>query len=98
LVFCLLLGFAGIGLLGGGTRSLLFELGRRLLSVVFGVAGVFTEAVYDSIVSLTVISRVLSRKFIVETGSLGIVLVLLAIAIVLLKHLISNYHRAGATE
>ena len=97
-VFCVLLAVAGIGLLGGATRAVVFDLGRRLFGMVLSVAGVFWEAVYDSIVSLTVISRVLSRKFIIETGSLGIVLVLLAVAIVLLKRLISDYHRAGATE
>ena len=96
--FCVLLAVAGIGLLGGATRAVVFDLGRRLFGMVLSVAGVLWEAVYDSIVSLTVISRVLSRKFIIETGSLGIVLVLLAVAIVLLKRLISDYHRAGATE
>jgi hypothetical protein len=40
----------------------------------------------------------LSRKLIVETGSLIPLLVLLGVAILILSRLISDYHRTGATE
>jgi len=45
-----------------------------------------------------VISRVLGRKFIVETGNVTVAIVLLALGVLLLSRLISNYHRAGTIE
>jgi hypothetical protein len=45
-----------------------------------------------------VIVRVLSRKVIVESGSLGALLFFLALAILVLSRLLSKYHRPGATE
>jgi predicted anti-sigma-YlaC factor YlaD len=98
LAFCLLLAVTGFGLLGGATREIAFSVVRRVAWAMVGVAGFFWNAVYDSIVSIAVISRVLSRKFIVETGSLGVVVVLLALAVILLSRLISGYHRTGATD
>jgi hypothetical protein len=40
----------------------------------------------------------LSRKLILETGSLIPLIVLLVLAILVLSRLISDYHRTGATE
>lgn len=96
LVFCLILALSGIALLGS-TRTVVLDLGRKIFGMIFGVIGILWNALYDSILSLTVISRVLSRKFIIETGGAGIVLALFALAVILLKRLISDYHRTGAT-
>jgi predicted anti-sigma-YlaC factor YlaD len=98
LVFCVILALAGMGLIGSATRALALNLGQRLVGTIVGVVGFCWNAVYDSIASIAVISRVLSRKFIVETGSFGLVLVLLALAVILLSRLIAGYHRTGATE
>ncbi len=98
LVFCLILALSGISLIGSATRELALNLGQKLFGTIVGVVGFVWNAVYDSIASIAVISRVLSRKFIVGTGSLGLVLVLLALAVILLTRLISSYHRTGATE
>jgi len=98
LVFCVILAVTGVGLLGGATREVVGNVGRKVTGTIFGVFGFFWNAVYDSIASVAVISRVISRKFIVETGGLGFVLVLLALAVFLLSRLISGYHRTGATE
>ena len=98
LVFCLILAVTGFGLLGGATRAVALTVVRRVAGAIVGVVGFFWNAVYDSIVSITVISRVLSRKFIVETGNSEAVLVLLALAVILLSRLISGYHRTGATD
>jgi len=98
LVFCLFLAVTGFGLLGSATREVAFSVVRRVAGAIVGVVGFFWNAVYDSIVSIAIIFRVLSRKFIVETGSSGFVLVLLALAVILLSRLISGYHRTGATD
>jgi predicted anti-sigma-YlaC factor YlaD len=97
-IFCLILAFAGFALIGGTTRQLAVSLGRRLVGKIFGVIDLAWNALYDSIASLAVISRVLSRKFIFETGNLGVALLLLALAVLLLSRLISSYHRTGTTE
>lgn len=98
LVFCAILAVTGVGLLGSATREVVVNVGRKVTGTILGLFGFFWNAVYDSIASVAVISKVLSRKFIVETGGLGLVLVLLALAVFLLSRLISGYHRTGATE
>ncbi len=55
-------------------------------------------AFYDTVAGLVVIVRVLSRKIIVESGSAGGLIVVLAVAVLILSRLISGYHRTGATE
>jgi hypothetical protein len=69
-----------------------------LAGKVFGAAGFLWTAFYDAAVSVTVISRVVSRKVFFESGNFGVLLVLLALAVLLLSRLISNYHRTGAIE
>jgi len=69
-----------------------------LAAKVFGAAGFLWTAFYDAAASVTVISRVVSRKVFFESGNFGVLLVLLALAVLLLSRLISNYHRAGAIE
>lgn len=95
---CLLLALAGFALLGAAARDAIFMIAEKFVSTFFGVAGFISTAVYDTVAGLAVIFRVLSRKIIVESGSLGPVLVLLAIAILILSRLIHNYHRTSATE
>ena len=95
---CLLLALGGFALLGAAARDAIFMIAEKFVSTFFGVAGFISTAVYDTVAGLAVIFRVLSRKIIVESGSLGPVLVLLAVAIVILSRLIHNYHRTSATE
>jgi len=68
------------------------------VTTVFGLASLVASAVYDTAAGLVVIFRVVSRKMIIETGSLWPMLVLLAFGVLILSRLISNYHRSGATE
>ena len=98
LTFCLILAVAGFALIGATTRQLTFNVIRRLVAKVVGLIDFGWNTLYDSIVSVAVVSRVLSRKFIVETGKLGLVVLLLALAVLLLSRLISSYHRTGAIE
>jgi anti-sigma factor RsiW len=95
---CVMLALVAFALLGTAARNSVVSVGRILAGRFFGAASFLWTAFYDAAASVTVISRVLSRKFVVESGRLGLLLVLLALAVVLLSRLISNYHRAGATE
>ena len=98
LSICLILALAGFALVGATTRDAIFTLGEKFVTTFFGVAGFVSTAVYDTVAGFAVIFRVVSRKVIIESGSLGPVLVLLALAIVVLSRMISKYHRTGATE
>lgn len=95
---CMILALGGFALLGATARDAIFMIAEKFVSTFFGVAGFISTAVYDTVAGLVVIFRVLSRKIIVESGSLGPVLVLLAVAILILSRLIHNYHRTSATE
>jgi hypothetical protein len=41
---------------------------------------------------------VLGHKIVVGSGSFGLLLIVLAVAVFILSRLLSNYHRTGATE
>ena len=98
LSICLILALGGFALVGATARDAIFVIAEKFVSTFLGLAGFVSTAVYDTVAGLAVIFRVLSRKIIVESGSLGPVLVLLALAIVILSRLISHYHRTSATE
>ena len=98
LTICVILALAGFALLGATALDTVFVLAEKFISGFIGVASVVSTAVYDTVAGLAVIFRVVSRKWIIESGSLWPVLVLLALAIFVLSRLISNYHRTSATE
>jgi anti-sigma factor RsiW len=94
----MILALIGFALLGATARETVFRIAEKFVSSVAGLVGFAATAVYETVAGLAVIFRVLSRKLIVESGSLGPVMVLLAVAIVLLSRLLSKYHRTSATE
>jgi anti-sigma factor RsiW len=99
LAICIILALAGFALLGARASGAIFGVAEKFVTTSLGVIGFLATAVYDTIAGLAVIFRALSRKVIVETGSLVPLLLLLAFAILILSRLISNYHhRTGATE
>jgi anti-sigma factor RsiW len=98
LSICLILALAGFALLGATARDAVFMVARKFVSTGLALLGFLAVAVYDTVAGLVVILRVLSRRVVVESGSLGPLLVLLALAIVVLSRLLSKYHRPGATE
>jgi anti-sigma factor RsiW len=98
IVICVILALTGFGLLGATARDSVFALIGKFLTSVFSVGALVSNVVYDAVAGLVVIFRVLGRKLVVESGSFGVVLVVLAVAILILSRLISNYHRTGATE
>ena len=95
---CMILALIGFALLGATARETIFLVAGRFVTTFIGLVGFAATAVYETVAGLAVISRVLSRKIIVESGSLGPMIVVLAVAIVLLTRLLSKYHRTSATE
>ena len=98
LSICLILALAGFALIGATVRDSIFAIAEGFVAASLSIGGFLSGVVYDSGAAVAVIFGVLSRKLIVETGSLVPLLVLLAFAILILSRLISDYHRTGATE
>jgi anti-sigma factor RsiW len=95
---CIILALAGFALLGARASGAIFVVVEKFVTTSLGVISFAVTAVYDTVAGLALIFRVLSRKIIIETGSLGPVLVLLAFAVLILSRLLSKYHHTGATE
>lgn len=95
---CLALALAGFALVGAAARDAIFAIGEQVVATAIGIGGFLSSVVYDAGATLAVVFGVVSRKLIVETGSLIPLVVLLVVAVLILSRLISNYHRTGATE
>jgi len=95
---CVILALGGSALLGFTALNSVFRIAQKFVTTVFGLVTFVASAVYDTAAGAVVIFRVVSRKFIIETGSLWPMLVLLAFGVLILSRLISQYHRSGATE
>jgi anti-sigma factor RsiW len=98
LTICLVLALGGFALVGATARDTIFFVGEKLVSKIFTVVGLLASTIYDAVVGLVVIVRVLGRRTIIETGSLWPMLVLLGFGVLVLSRLISNYHHSDATE
>lgn len=98
LTICVILALGGFALLGTTALNIVFRLAAKFVETVFGLVSFVANAVYDTAAGLVVIFRVVSRKMIIETGSLWPMLVLLAFGVLILSRLIAHYHRSGATE
>ena len=98
IVFCVLLALGGFALIGGATRQLTVGLARTVVAGAVGLIDLIWHALYDLVLSIGVISKVLSRKFIVETGNGRTVVILLALGVLLLTRLIANYHRTSTND
>ena len=99
LTICAVLALVGFALLGAAARNTVFVVVERFVGTVFSLIGFVAGAVYDTVAGFAVVLRVLGRKAIIDSGSLGgPVVVLLALAILILSRLLSNYHRKSATE
>src|SRR5262245_16499783 len=98
LAFCIVLALAALTLLTDASRLTAMRTGRQALRAIIGTVGLLLSAIYDMVASVTVVSRVLSRKLILESNALGLMLVLFSLAIRLLSRMIVRYHRTGAVE
>ena len=98
LTICVVLALVGFALLGAAARNTVFMVAERFVVTVFGLADFAGTSAYDAVAGFAVVIRVLSKKVIIESGSLGPLVGLLALAILILSRLIANYHRSRATE
>jgi anti-sigma factor RsiW len=98
LAICLVLALGGFALLSASARDAIFAIGGKFVAAAVSIVEFLSSVVYDAGATVAVVFGVLSRKVIVETGSLVPVLILLVVAILILSRLISGYHRTGATE
>lgn len=95
---CMVLALTGFGLLGATAREDVLALAGRFITGVFSIGSFISQLVYDAVAGVVVISRVLGHRIVVSSGSVGVLLVVLAVAVFVLSRLISEYHRTGATE
>lgn len=98
IAICILLALSAFALLGATALEAVFVLAGKFVTSVISIGSFVSNVVYDAVAGLVVISRVLGHKIVIESGSLGVVLVVLAAGILILSRLISDYHRTGATE
>ena len=98
LTICAVLAFVGFALLGAAARQTVFLVIERFVTTVFSLVSFVASTAYDTVAGVAVVFRVVSRKVIIESGSVGPLVGLLALAILILSRLISNYHRTRATE
>jgi anti-sigma factor RsiW len=98
LTICAVLALVGFALLGAAARNSVFMVAERFVGTVFGLVSFVATSAYDAVSGFAVVFRVLSKKVIIDSGSLGPLVGLLALAILILSRLISNYHRTRATE
>ncbi|MFN2531971.1 MAG: anti-sigma factor [Pyrinomonadaceae bacterium] len=98
LLFSILLASFAFVLLGSSARLSVFSFGRKMLAAALRLAEFLWSMVYDALAGLTAVFRVVSRDVVVDTRSLGLLLLLLALAVLSLSRLISHYHRSGAVE
>jgi predicted anti-sigma-YlaC factor YlaD len=98
LLFVVILGSIAFVLLGANASRAAIFIVERFIGKTWSIITFVWGASYDALASIVVISRVVSKKFVVESRSLSLMLVLLAAGIFTLSRLISRYHRTGATE
>ena len=98
IAICVVLALTGFGLLGATARDSVFALAGKFVSGIVSLGGFVSGTAYDAVAGLVVISRVLGHRIVSETRSFAVVLVIFAAGVLILSRLISDYHRAGATE
>lgn len=98
LTICLVLALGGFALISATARDTIFRIAGTLFGTVFALVSFVASTAYEAVTGLVVIVRALSRKIIIETGSLWPMLAVLAFGLLILSRLISNYRRPGATE
>ena len=96
--FIIILTLAGFSLLGASASDLLVNGGRAIALNVLGLAGFIWRIGYETAASAAVIFRVVSRKLFIESGSLGLLVVCLCLALLVLSRLIASYHRTRTIE
>jgi anti-sigma factor RsiW len=88
--FTIIIALFAFALLGSSVGAPVISFVNKLVSL----ATVFGKAAYDAVASAEIISKALSQKFVGDSGSSGLLVVFLGLAVLLLSRLISSYHRA----
>jgi anti-sigma factor RsiW len=97
--YCIVLGMAAFALLGFAASKALLLSARAISAKAFGILGFFAKTAFDAASGVTVISRVLGRGLIADSGLVGLAgFVLVILAIILLTFLLSRYHRTRLVE
>jgi anti-sigma factor RsiW len=96
--FIIILSLAAFSLLGASAIQMVIGGGRALAVNAFGLAGFVWRTAYETASSAAVIFRVVSRKLFIESGSLGLLVVCLCLALLVLSRLIASYHRTRTIE
>lgn len=96
--FCILLLLSSLTLLGVGAAQFIFSGGYAVVVKVLGLATFLAKLSYATASSATIIARVMSRGFIIDTPFVGAFLLLLGLAVLLLWRLLAGYHRTRATN
>ena len=96
LAICMILALSGFALMGATTRYAVVVFVRKFVTKIFSLIEFAATAVYDAVIGLVVVFKVLSGK--IQSGWSGPLLVLLAVAVLVLSRLLSHYHRTSATE
>jgi len=96
LAIAMMLALSGFALLSNATRYAVLMVIEKFVTKVFSLVEFIATAVYDVVIGVVVILKVLSGRM--QSGSSGALLVLLAVAVLVLSRLLSHYHRTGATE
>jgi anti-sigma factor RsiW len=97
--YCIILGLAAFALLGfASSKAVLLSFGL-FAGKVFGMLGLFAQAIFNAAAGFAVVSRVVSRGLISDSGFAGLAgLLLVVLAIVILSRLIARYHRTRLIE
>lgn len=97
--YCVILGLAAFALLGfASSKAVLLNFGL-FAGKVFGMLGLFAEAIFNAAAGFAVVSRVVSRGLISDSGFAGLAaLLFVVLAIVILSRLIARYHRTRLIE
>jgi anti-sigma factor RsiW len=96
LLLCLALGLAAFVLLGAAAGNSVLVSAALATNKVLGVLSLLWTALYDAVIGMTIVSRVIVRMFLPESPLTNLAaLAVLVLAVASLSHLIINYHRRG---
>ncbi len=97
--FCVVLTLVAFALMGITASRALILTAQTMATKILGIFSLLWKTLYDAMVGLTIIGRVLTRGLLPESNLAGsFELLLLFVAVGLLSLLISSYHRTRLVE
>ena len=99
LQLCAMLSLAAFALLGAASGAVIWQPVRGWAQLIARMSDLLWQTIYDAVIGIGVILRMIGRAAIVSPYGLGSLVVLgFLIAISLLPRLIANYHRTEIIE